>query len=498
MNYYDPSTPASRDPNRKGTKIRRYPDTRDRGAWGEEYQRRRRSYLGEPYTVGEVKELHLFRLYNRTQSQDSLKTRRITRDYKFVCDTDATALHGGGLNLSAKEPGAQEFGDRTWRWSKIADHLHRWCVNHAVDGDTFFEVMRTMRGEAEVVQIVRHPPEYCTPFYDDTGTFLKRMVIEYETDTEMALNEQGEWASIPAVRVVRELTTTSVNVWIDGVRQEPGENGAGEHGLGVVPGTHVGFAPFCEPERSLGAGHAIDETLATLDSLLTQMQAIGNRYADPLPVFIGAYMSNEDKTNWQQGNAISLPPGVTIEMLTGDLSNYSTLADVVQEERNALRQSLPEFVFSEAGASSSGAALTTRAHAFVMKIEPVRQRFWRALAYCTGLGLAMSADTMYDPLTHDVYAVKGGPVFPADQMRELDMIGKALAEGLIKHADAVVRLQSMGLAPMDVDPETYSVEALTEAIEREGPALDALRSLNGEVPPGMDAEPPEQDEVGEE
>ncbi len=467
MNYIDPSTPASRDPNRKGTKIQRYPDRRDVGAWREEYQRRRRAYLGEPYTVGEVKELHLFRLYNRTQAQDSLKTRRITRDYKFVCDTDAAALLAGGLNVRTDDPAAQEFADRTWRWSRVNDHLHRWCLCHAVDGDTFLEVMRVPRGAATVVQLVRYPPEYCNPFYDATGTYLERVVVEYETERPQMLDAEGEWQGGEVVKVVREITNSTIRVWVDGVEQAPGENGAGEHGLGVVPFVHVGFAPFSDPERSLNAGHAIDETLATLDSLLTQMQAIGNRYADPIPLFIGAFLSDADKTSWQQGNAISLPEGVTVEMLTGDLSNYQTLANVVQEERNALRQALPEFVFAEAGAAASGAALTTRAHAFSMKMEPVRMRFWRALAVALGYALAMSADTMWDPNTHDVYTVEGGPVFPADKAAALTLRTAALDAGLLRPVDVVRWEQAAGIVDADLDPETYTRQAEADMAARD-------------------------------
>ena len=460
-NYRDPNKPASIDPNRRGGGLNRYPGRRNITAWAAEYRRRRATYLGEPYTSGEVKDLHLFRLENRLQTEDVLRTRRITRDYKYVCDVDASALLGGGLNLSAEDAGPQAFGDRTWRWSRIPDHLHRWCVNHAVEGDTYWEVARVKRGAATVVQIVRHQTDTVDVWYDPTGTFIERAVIMHETEPSTRFDEGGSEVDVPAVLVVRELLPDRVNVWLDDVKQPDGQSGAGAHGLGVVPLVHVGFAPFCDPEHSLGAGHAIDETLCMLDSILTQLQAIGNRYADPIPVFMGGFMASADVSSWRQGSALNMPPGSTVDMLTGDLSNYGTLADVVQAERDALRSSLPEFVFAEAGSAASGAALTTRAHAFSMKIEPVRQRFWRGLALATGYALAMSAHTMFDADTHDVFTVQGGPVFPADRKSVLEMLRAAMDLGLLRPIDAVKRLQSMDIIGKDEDPEEYL--ALAEA-----------------------------------
>lgn len=486
-NYIDPSTPASKDPNRKGNASRRYPGRRDMPAWAAEYHRRRATYLGEPYTQNEVKSLHLFRLENRLQTEDVLRTRRITRDYKFICDTDAGAIAAGGLNLSAKDVGQQEFGDRTWAWSKVAANLHRWTLSHAVDGDSHFEVMRVQRGEAIVVQIVKRPAETVDVFYDDTETWIERAVITYTAEATTELDAQGQEVYVPAKTIRRELTATHVNVWIDDAPQPEGENGAGPHFLGVVPLVHVGFRPFCEPEHSLGAGHAIDETLAMLDSLLTQLQAIGNRYADPIPVFAGAFLAESDVSQWRQGSALNMPTGATVDMMTGDLSNYSTLADVVQAERDALRQSLPEFIFSESGASASGAALTTRAHAFSMKMEPIRQRYWDALALATAYALAMDARVPYDPRTHDVYKVTGGPVFPADKMRELDLLAKAMDLGLIRPVDAVERLQAMGMIAVDEDPQEYLEAAEADLAARDERVAGLLARSGMTMTEGADA-----------
>ena len=471
MNYIDPSTPGSRLP-KSGNSARRLPGPRDVSGWSREYERRRAAYRGDPYTDGEIKELGLFRLQNRAQDANALRTRRVTRDYKFVCDVDASAIHGGGLTLHT-DTGALDAADRVWAWSRLAAHLPRWSMNFAVDGDFYLECVRVMRGAAPMVVFVNRAPELVDPQYDATGTFLERVTIAFTTDP--TVDKDGK--DVPGQHIRRVLTRDRIDVWVDERKQEDlGVWGAGPHALGEVPIVHVGFKGFGEPEHSLGAGHGIDETLSALDSMLTQLLAIGNRYADPLPVFAAAAL-----------DAVALPEAASVDMLVGALSNYGTIADVIQSERDALRQGFPEFVFSETSAAASGAALTTRAHAFTQKIEPVRRAFWRGLEVATSYALAMSNRVAWDAATHDVFRVTGGPVFPADKATDVALMGDLMDRGIFHPLDAVKRLQAMSLVDADLDPEEYLERAEASMFMRDERLSAAMRAAGLTGQAGEDA-----------
>lgn len=482
MNFIDPSTPGSKLP-KNSRSARRLPGPRDVPGWAREYERRRAAYRGDPYTDGEIKELGLFRLQNRAQDANALRTRRVTRDYKFVCDVDAAAIHGGGLTLHT-DTGALSAAERVWAWSRVGAHLPRWALNFAVDGDFYLECVRVMRGAAPMVVFVSRAPEIVDPQYDATGTFLERVTIAFTTDPTVDKNGKD----VPGQHIRRVLTQDRIDVYVDGQKQEDlGVWGAGPHALGQVPLVHVGFKGFGEPEHSLGAGHGIDETLSALDSMLTQLLAIGNRYADPLPVFAAAALDAEALTDWRGGSALALPEGASVDMLVGDLSNYGTIADVIQSERDALRQGFPEFVFSETSAAASGAALTTRAHAFTQKIEPVRRAFWRGLEVATSYALAMSNRVAWDAATHDVFRVTGGPVFPADKATDVALMGDLMDRGIFHPLDAVKRLQSMSLVDSSLDPEEYLERAEASMFMRDERLSAAMRAAGLTGQAGEDA-----------
>ena len=76
-----------------GLSLRRYPESRQQ--WLDLYQRRHEAYVGDPYTVADMKTLHLFRALD--ESGDVLaETRRLTRDVQFVVDTHVDAILAEG------------------------------------------------------------------------------------------------------------------------------------------------------------------------------------------------------------------------------------------------------------------------------------------------------------------------------------------------------------------------------------------------------------------
>jgi hypothetical protein len=162
--------------------------------------------------------------------------------------------------------------------------------------------------------------------------------------------------------------------------------------------------------------------------------------------------------------AAALPEGTDLQWLEPKLDGLRAFIDTADVQVDKLRATLFEFLFTDAGSGASGLALSHRASGFVMKINPIRQHFYRALALVTSyavaadLGVAWSQDM-------DVFEVDGGEPLPMDVEAMAGLYLTLVNQGLLKPEDAIARMQGLGLVP-DGDPLEY-LEAIKAAEDSE-------------------------------
>lgn len=459
-----------------------FPTTHDE--WCAAYAQRHRAYVGEPYDVAEIKAMGLFRAID-PNGFVLAETRRLTRDYAFVVDTDVNAIVGAGLSLevAGRVRAADEVlaaalqvqGEAIWRRSELAKHLERWVRSWAVKGDLFLEAVLTSTSP-RTAQIVMYQPHQVEVAYDETGTGIASAVVSVaylEAPEPDASTGQVLTTGDRAMRTyVRRLTPQVIEVWRDGV-YSPDESGP--HMLGRVPLVHVPYIPYDEPDHGLGAGFGLDEPIALIDSFLTQVRAIGNRHANPILAAIGVRLADGSDI-LKLGRTANIPEGGDLKYIEADLHGVEVLLDAVQRHRETVRATYPEFLFIEAGANASGEALSYRASQFESKMLAIRARLFTALAEvtemcrCLETRQAFAAEMM-------PYRVVGGPVLPRSVATVLGNVGTALDRRLMRQADAVAVVQGLGLVDKERDPAEYAASVATEAAELDQQAMERLREL---------------------
>lgn len=463
-----------------------------------EYTRRERAYLGLAYRVEDIKRLNLFRAVD-SANQTIAMTRRLTRDLQFVCEVDAAAIVGDGLlvesrrdrydldadddrrraSAEAERAAATLRAEAVWERSRVEDQLPAWALRWCMLGDIGFEVVRGAVAGVGAV-IVAHDPRHVVCDWDDIGAELRRVVITYDY-TEQAEYDPatGEVVKEPAiVRYRRILTRERVDAYRDGVRVEE-ESGA--HGLGRVPFEWVPFRAPVPGSMGTWAGYGYEDVIGSVDSALTQMQVTGQRHANPLLVALGARIGEASEIQ-QVGRAASLPQGADLKYLEATLQGIQALLNMAESARQMVAQTLPEFLFVDAGASASGTALSYRAGAFVAKIDPIRHRFYRALGRCVDMAVAFDTSTPHRSLA-GTYEVQGGAALPMDVTSLARLYTDLTATGGMRSVDLVRKLQDLGVVPDDVEPEVYAAQAAREVAERQAQTamqveriMDAVRA----------------------
>jgi hypothetical protein len=199
--------------------------------------------------------------------------------------------------------------------------------------------------------------------------------------------------------------------------------------------------------------------------MLTQIQVVGGRNANPLLVALGAQIA-EGSALTQVDRTASLPTGADLKWLEATLQGIRELGSAAEMLLGHVMESYPEFLFVDAGASSSGTALSYRAGAFVAKIEPVRMAFYEALSTALGMAVAMDAGVPWTRAA-DVYKVDGGSALPQDVGAMADLLRVLVADGLMRPQDAVAKLQTEGVLPDDLEPAAYLAEAQVAAADRD-------------------------------
>jgi hypothetical protein len=428
------------------------------GEWIAHYERLHAAYLGDPYTLADVKGLHLFRaLDNSNQTIDI--TTRLTRDIQHVVDVDTAAIAGVGLRVEGSEA-----AELCWKRTQIPRHVSRWARVCASMGDLHLEAVRQSGTKPYQSEIVAYDPRHVELTYDaQTGRRLERAVITVPYFDEGDVSPTGEISRFGALHTyVRVLDREEIAVYVDGKRQDAE---SGPHNLGVVPLVHIPFLPYTEPEHGLWAAVGLERPLALLDSLLTQIKAVGNRHANPLLAMLGVKIG-DDADVFKLGRVISgVPSDGDVKYVEATMAGLSTILKTIQAHLDNIRATTPEFIFTEGGAAESGLSRSYRASLFVSKMEDVRARFYGGIEDAIDMCVALDEDREYRPGEGGT-TVTGGPILPPDVTSTLDALQKLKDLGALQRIDVVRKAQALGFVDAGLDPAKYAAEAEDEQSAR--------------------------------
>lgn len=441
----------------------------------EMYRARWRSFRGEPYTLAEVQRLALFRAVG-TDDVTTAITQRIMRDGAFVCGVDAAAIATDGVTLGTT-PGAEDRlddGRAQWEQSAISDNLPWWATNLCVDGLGYLEVFLTAPG---VPAIVWHQPTSVEVSKDRAGSTITQAVITILEPPAWSVSADGsiDVGGKPTT-YRRLLTPAKIAAWRDDAAL-PDETGPNT--LGRVPLIEVAFAKCADGSMPLNACQGIDDAIALINSTIMQIGTIGSRNANPTLLTIGARLA--DGADMQKaGKVLSVPADADIKWLELSMTGLRSLVETMVAVLDAVRQTMPEFLFVDSGANSSGTALSYRAGAFVAKIQPVRARMYAALAEAVSLAVCLAAGRPWSP-DEMVYAVDGGSPLPMDVASGAALRQTLMDAGLLRREDVVSWLQAARVAP-EGDPAGYAAKALAEMQSSLGDlkaAVEMLQRMQG-------------------
>lgn len=483
------------------------PDTTQRRDWPttaeairEERGSRLRSALGLSYTDSDFRRLNLFRALDASD-QLIAETRRVLPLIRFVVGVDASAIWTAGLSWrvatsrlgSEPDPVAVEMlaevGGEVWDRSRMDEVGPTWAWNLCALGDWCIEVVNSPEGPV----IIGHDPRRVRVEHDPLDLRITRAIIDADyVDPPQPRADTGEYeGGGKEHRYRRILTPERIDVYLDGqlVQEESGPNM-----LGVVPLVWLRFRRVGEYELSSWAGDGAEDAVAMIDSMLTQGQVVGGRHANPILVATGAQIAEGSELT-QVGRTASLPAGADLAWLEASLQGLREVGGMAASLLDAVMQSYPEFLFVDAGASSSGTALSYRAGAFVAKISPVRSSFYRGLSAAIGMAVAMGQGQPWTRAA-DLFEVDGGSALPMDIGAVSQMLRDLVADGLMLPADAVARLQSDGVIPDDLEPAEYVALASLASQDREAGIIRSAAALAAEVERlgRQDVQDPEQQE----
>jgi hypothetical protein len=485
----------------------RYP--RSHTEWVAWYEYRIDAYHGENYPAEIVKALHLFRALD-DDGQEIAITRRIHRDIQFVVEVASAALALPQVTLQvAAEATAQEkaLAERIWQATMLAEVGPQWAWTLANCGDLYLEPAQIAPGD---YRIVSHDPRTVYAPYDDAlGVQIQRAVITHKILPEGSVDPHGVVTEVGEMIVhQRTLTTTDITVEQTAGPSAPSllrrtesvvdETASGSHSLKCCPLVHVYCLPSSQRDHGLWAGHALDRPLAEVDSLACQISAIGDRFANPKMVVIGAQISAGD-TSSRFGRIINIwgpnAKDAKVNYLEADLSGVERIAQRLDATLASARATLPEFQLF-GGSNLSGEALRLMQTRFQSKYEDIRGRLYRGLARAVAMGVDLALRRPYDP--HRTWlTVEGPPLLPSDVAAEVGVLKVAKDAGMLSDVDAVRHSQRLGLASSEQSPEDYAADLADRAAEK------AASFFGDEPPGGVGKKPPiaedeDEDDGGEE
>lgn len=440
-----------------------YPATE--AGWRELYDLRWQMYMMSPYGGGQQRGEHLFRAFDDSGNEID-QTRRIFRYFGFIADTDAAALAGtdialetAGRRAGTSRPAQLDAGEVVWRRSRVATQAPLWFTMLCGLGDYCVEAVRTSPRPPYRTRLVGYDPRLTTLVYDDeTGMELveARICIDNQNPTE---RRDGKGAPTTD-RYERVLTRGRIDIYRNGVLSE-GESGP--HNAGVVPLVHLRCLPWDQPEHSLCAAAGVERGLMKLDSLATQISAIGTRYGNPTMVVRGAKLGANSRAQRFGYMIDGVPADGAVEYLEAKFANIPALLQHMQALHSHIRDTSPEFLFASDAAQESAEARSLRGQAFEAKMRSMRGRVYGALAEITGVAVAMDQNRAFD-LGESLYKIEAPPILPRNIKVELESL--ELVKSAIKRADYVRHLQRLGMVGMEHDPEAYAAEVQDETAAR--------------------------------
>lgn len=474
----------------------------------ERVKRRQAAYLGLPYDRDEVQALGLFQATNG-DGDVIHTTRRISRDQAFVVDTCVSALitdltlnmhpdwyrdndiddneraapeNAAAVGLSLAE------GEQIWHRSHVHDKAEGWARSGCIAGDWHFE---PQLNDEQQGTIVLHPPEHVEVYYDDQNVDLELAVIAFQyTDPPT-----GDMADGPGEvhEYRRVLTRDEVRTYIDG---KMSAEHSYEHGLGRVPLVHAQFKASHDPTFGLPAAYGLEYPGGVYDGITTMVSVIGQRNADPLLVIAGQAMPQQgDNDKSRLDRILQVLKDTDVSFLESTLQGLTALATIGENVRNAMVQATPAFAFADAGANASGTALSYRGQRFVSEIAPTRGRLHRAFATVTTMAWCMQNGVSYPE--GERFQVDAAPALPQDKMALYDLTERQTEGGFLTRADAVERLQGLGLVPATEAPSEYAIRAQDEADTLTVKSVDQIARLNGFAPRDAPDELPDDDDESE-
>jgi hypothetical protein len=437
--------------------------------------RRRRSYLALGYSDAEVRDMGLFRALD-SANNISAEAQRLYRDIAFVVNVDAASIASPEWRVSVDSSVTDEDAraalrvqiDQVWEASKIDERRHLWARTVCSEGEALLEVVQTA---AAIPRIVLHPYEAYQLTYDRTGIDVIRAIIDVVLPPEETVMPDGSIEMAPEPRRYRRiLTPTDVRAYVDGVliAEESGPNP-----LGVVPVVRLCFMPVLDGSFCCQAGYGYDAAVAAFDSYLKQIQTLGTRHSNPLVVGVGVDLG-ENATLQQQGRTVAIPQDSDLKYLEPSFAGADVIVKTMESARAAMVQTLPEFMFADASASSSGAALSLRSQAFVGFISPIREAFFDGAELAMGYALAMMTNTPWGEGS-DVVEIDGGPAVSQDVTLLARLYAELANAGFMTSEDVIKHLQAMGVTSDSRDPGEYARAAQAELQARQGGTIDAIQ-----------------------
>lgn len=489
-----------------------WPGEHDWNAKRLEYIRRGNVLKGADYTDAEHTRLGLFRL--KDGNSVIHKTRRVSTRLAYMVAVDAASIANGcALNVrpdvypattdaegrqipDPRTGDALKAGNEVWRRSGIGRNLHRWATMYSTKGDLHLEsAVRVMPDKTKRGVVFAHKAEHIKCLrYDGMGIDLEYAEIEF---TEPIA---GYGDGKPVV-YNRKITPTEITTTIDGKKVD---EMSGPNLSGVVTLTHIPHTPSDDITFSACTFTGYEDGCAIENSSDMIVQVLAHRNAAPILVLMGGITmpaANNDGTTPATTSGATpvfeLPQGGDAKLMEAALSGLSAIVDNAARVATEAKANAPQFLFTDAGASSSGLALSNRATQFTAYIEPRREWVYQGLARATAIALCLERNQPFDEAA-DVYEVKGGAALPLDKAAFVALVRDLLADGLVTRVDAVTALQGLGVGiPEEADPIEYAARALadkhatdnadTASIERASAAYIAARKAAGDPVPLPDA-----------
>ena len=424
--------------------------------WRERYDWLWGAYMGDQYSIGDIKALQLFRALDDTTAEESIGiTTRVVRDVQHVVDVGVGCTGGGRLTLADVEPGPVDSplladARALWRASRMRQRMSGILRITLGMGQSFIEPLR--RGGDGAVRLVDYDPRNCRVQYDATG-----LVMTQATIVTNFIADDGE--TINTTR--RELYPDKIEVFVN---NKPDPSQSGPHGLGVVPLVHLKAIDIGQPEYAVWVGLGMEQPLAYVDSVLSQIRTIGTRHGNPTMTITGAVI--DEGANISFGRVLNVPNGAEIKYLQMQAGSIRELSDVAIKTLQEVRTTLPEFIMNAGGANESGTSRSWRATQLENKYADVRENIFPELARVAAMAVAMSKGRPYNE-AEDVLNVEAPPILPIDIAREVEMLKVVSVDmGAITAVDRTRHLQRLGIVPEEVNAEEYAKELEDLQMER--------------------------------